>query len=174
MAAPRSGASRQHASEAEPLGGLRRSFASHPRERAGVDALIGDACPQDWPRPSEPQEALYGVCLYRVQKFQSDTERRFAMILQPDAIRWFKPAKDQVQIFYRIGSIPQPYVPDFVAETEGDEVMIETKARNEMAAPGGHGEATGCRRVVRQRVSTCGHVPGEALAVRAYSARHHR
>jgi hypothetical protein len=175
MAAPRSGASRQHASEAEPLGGLRRSFASHPRERAGVDALIGDiACPQDWPRPSEPQEALYGVCLYRVQKFQSDTERRFAMILQPDAIRWFKPAKDQVQIFYRIGSIPQPYVPDFVAETESDEVMIETKARNEMAAPEVMAKRQVAEEWLRQRVSTCGHVPGEALAVRAYSARHHR
>ena len=36
-------------SEANPF---QRTRPSHPRERAGVDVLIGDiACPQDWPRP---------------------------------------------------------------------------------------------------------------------------
>jgi type III restriction enzyme len=74
----------------------------------------------------------FARCLYRVQKFQSDTERRFAVVLERDAVRWFKPAKDQFQIFYRIGSTPQQYVPDFVAETETELLMIETKARNEM------------------------------------------
>lgn len=99
--------------------------------------------------------------------------RNVAMILQPDAIRWFKPAKDQVQIFYRIGSIPQPYVPDFVAETESDEV-IETKARNEMAAP----EVMAKRQVAEEwcvsASARAARYRGEDLAVRAYSARHHR
>lgn len=77
----------------------------------------------------------FAKCLYRVQKFQSDTERRFAVILERDAMRWFKPARDQFQIFYRVGSAPQQYVPDFVAETHTELLMIETKARNEMATP---------------------------------------
>jgi type III restriction enzyme len=77
----------------------------------------------------------FANCLYRVQKFQSDTERRFAVILERDAVRWFKPARDQFQIFYRVGSTPQQYVPDFVAETESELLMIETKARNEMTTP---------------------------------------
>jgi len=77
----------------------------------------------------------FAKCLYRVQKFQSDTERRFAVILERDAIRWFKPARDQFQIFYRVGSAPQQYVPDFVAETDTELLMVETKARNEMDSP---------------------------------------
>ncbi len=95
------------------------------------------------------------------------------MILQPDAIRWFKPAKDQVQIFYRIGSIPQPYVPDFVAETESDEVMIETKARNEMAAP----EVMAKRQVAEEwcvsasaHAATTGGSPGDTRLFRTTSS----
>ncbi len=71
-------------------------------------------------------------CLYRLQKFGSDTERRFAVILERESLRWFKPTKGQFQIFYRVGSSHQQYVPDFVAETETELLMIETKARNEM------------------------------------------
>jgi type III restriction enzyme len=73
-------------------------------------------------------------CLYRLQKFDSDTERRFAVILEREALRWFRPAKGQFQIFYRVGSSHQQYVPDFVAETPTELLMVETKARNEMAA----------------------------------------
>lgn len=77
----------------------------------------------------------FSRCLYRQQKFGSDTERRFAVILEREAIRWFKPAKGQFQIFYRIGSGLQQYVPDFVAETETNMLMVETKARNELTTP---------------------------------------
>ena len=42
-------------------------------------------------------------CLYPVQKFHSDAERKLAVILERDAITWFKPAKGQFQIFYRAG-----------------------------------------------------------------------
>jgi type III restriction enzyme len=77
----------------------------------------------------------FSRCLYRVQKFDSDTERRFAIVLERDAERWFKPAKNQFQIFYRHAAAHLQYVPDFVAETGGELLMIETKARNEMTAP---------------------------------------
>ena len=75
----------------------------------------------------------FARCLYRVQRFQSDTERRFAVIVDRDALRWFKPAREQFQIFYRLGTgTPQQYDPDFVAETPDELLMVETKARNEM------------------------------------------
>src|SRR5690606_22802994 len=42
----------------------------------------------------------FSRCLYPLQKFDSDTERRFAVILERNASKWFKPAKGQFQIFY--------------------------------------------------------------------------
>ena len=57
-------------------------------------------------------------CLYAVQKFQSDAERRLAVILERDAQKWFKPAKGQFQIFYKSGADHLEYQPDFVAETD--------------------------------------------------------
>jgi type III restriction enzyme len=45
----------------------------------------------------------FSKCLYPVQKFDSDTERRFAVILERDAQKWFKPAKGQFKIYYKDG-----------------------------------------------------------------------
>ncbi|MBI2276893.1 MAG: hypothetical protein HYU74_06050 [Dechloromonas sp.] len=39
-------------------------------------------------------------CLYPVQKFDSDSERKLAVILEREASKWFKPAKGQFQIYY--------------------------------------------------------------------------
>jgi type III restriction enzyme len=74
-------------------------------------------------------------CLYAVQKFQSDSERRLAVILDRDALKWFKPAKGQFQIFYKSGSDHLEYQPDFVAETDSVIYILEPKARNEMSDP---------------------------------------
>jgi type III restriction enzyme len=74
-------------------------------------------------------------CLYPVQKFDSDSEWRLASILERDAIKWFKPAKGQFQMFYRDGADQREYVPDFVAETETTIYMLEPKARTELADP---------------------------------------
>lgn len=57
-------------------------------------------------------------CLYPLQKFGSDSERRFAVILERDASKWFKPAKGQFQIYYKLGTEQPEYVPDFVVETD--------------------------------------------------------
>ena len=40
-------------------------------------------------------------CLHNEQKFDSDTERRFCIVLERDALKWFKPAKGQFQIYYK-------------------------------------------------------------------------
>jgi type III restriction enzyme len=68
-------------------------------------------------------------CLHNEQKFDSDTERRFCIILERDALKWFKPAKGQFRIYYKLGSEQPEYVPDFVAETDSTIFMVETKAR---------------------------------------------
>jgi type III restriction enzyme len=71
-------------------------------------------------------------CLYRLTKFQSDTERKLAIILERNALRWFRPAKGQFQIFYKVEYDQQEYQPDFVAETEDAILMVETKRDTEM------------------------------------------
>lgn len=74
-------------------------------------------------------------CLYPVQKFQSDAERRLSVILDREAAKWFKPAKGQFQIFYKWGAEHPEYQPDFVAETEDCVYMLEPKAKKELDDP---------------------------------------
>jgi type III restriction enzyme len=71
-------------------------------------------------------------CLYSTQKFQSDSERRLAIILDREALKWFKPARGQFQIYYKLGADHQEYQPDFVAEAADCIYMLEAKARNDM------------------------------------------
>jgi type III restriction enzyme len=71
-------------------------------------------------------------CLYSTQKFQSDAERKLAIILDREALKWFKPARGQFQIFYKLGADHFEYQPDFVAETADGIYMLEAKARNDM------------------------------------------
>jgi type III restriction enzyme len=71
-------------------------------------------------------------CLYPVQKFHSEAERRLAVILEREALKWFKPAKGQFQIYYKHGADHHEYQPDFVAETADTIYMLEPKARNEL------------------------------------------
>ncbi|MCI0733959.1 MAG: type III restriction endonuclease subunit R, partial [Methylococcaceae bacterium] len=74
-------------------------------------------------------------CLYPVQKFDSDSERKLAVILERDAIKWFKPARGQFQIFYRQGADTKEYQPDFIAETSDTIYMLEPKKRTELNDP---------------------------------------
>jgi type III restriction enzyme len=58
--------------------------------------------------------------------FDSDTERRFAVILEndPDVLKWFKPSKGDFQIHY---SHDSDYEPDFVVETKKFRYLCEPK-----------------------------------------------
>lgn len=73
-------------------------------------------------------------CLFPCQKFDSDPERLFSIILEDDQTvkKWFKPNKGQFQIYYKIGQECHEYQPDFVAEAEGIIYLCEPKARNEI------------------------------------------
>jgi type III restriction enzyme len=75
----------------------------------------------------------FARCLHPVQKFQSDPERMLAVILDRDSQKWFRPATGQFQISYRLGSTYHDYQPDFVAELDDRIVMLEPKARSQMA-----------------------------------------
>ena len=71
-------------------------------------------------------------CLYPMQKFHTDPERRFAVLLEDEkdsSLKWFKPASGQFQIHYRND---QSYEPDFVAETSTEKMLCEVKRKNEM------------------------------------------
>jgi type III restriction enzyme len=57
------------------------------------------------------------------------------VILERDAIKWFKPAKGQFQIFYRHGADHLEYQPDFIAETADTIYMLEPKKRMELNDP---------------------------------------
>lgn len=72
--------------------------------------------------------------LYSIQKFDSDTERRLAVILDRDSEKWFRPASGQFQISYKQGVTQRDYQPDFVAETADCVYMLEPKAKNEMTS----------------------------------------
>jgi len=77
--------------------------------------------------------AGFGKCLYRIQKFDSDSERRFAMVLENDkeVLKWFKPAKGDFQIYYENEA---SYEPDFAVETKTARFLCESKAANEMTS----------------------------------------
>ena len=70
-------------------------------------------------------------CLYPIQKFDSDPERRFAVLLENDGdvLKWFKPAKGDFQIHF---SHDESYEPDFVVETKTEKFLCEPKRASEM------------------------------------------
>jgi len=76
----------------------------------------------------------FSKCLFPWSKFDSDTERRFSVILDKESLKWFRPVKGQFQIFYKMGNDYSEYIPDFIAETIDKIYMIETKAKNEMTS----------------------------------------
>ena len=73
----------------------------------------------------------FSKCLYPAQKFDSDTERRFAIILEdePSVLKWLKPPKDVLRIYYYQEEV---YQPDFVVETESARYLCEPKRASEM------------------------------------------
>ncbi|WP_243720287.1 MULTISPECIES: DEAD/DEAH box helicase [Pseudomonadota] len=97
-----------------------------------TDQMVSFRCAPTVTETSRIKQMLFGGfarCLYPLQKFDSDTERRFAIILERDATKWLKPAKGQFQIYYKLGTEQPEYIPDFVAETDPTIFMVETKAR---------------------------------------------
>jgi type III restriction enzyme len=68
---------------------------------------------------------------YWQAKFDSDTERQMAVLLERDvAVQlWMKPGPGQFRIYDADG---HAYQPDFVSETATEKLIIETKRKSEM------------------------------------------
>jgi len=86
---------------------------------------------------SETRKHVFGgftKCCYPLQKFDTDPERRLALIIDRDenTEKWIKPGRNQFRIDYRSG---ESYEPDFVAETKTQMLICEVKARNELNDP---------------------------------------
>lgn len=73
-------------------------------------------------------------CLYPTQKFDSDPERRLAILLEREAwvLKWFKPGKGVLQIRW---SQDHDYEPDFVVETADAKFLCEPKRGDQMTDP---------------------------------------
>jgi len=111
---------------------LKQRAYTHTAQEPPADYRIS---PED---KSNMAKYLFGGftrCLYSEEKFGSDAERRLAVILEREAIKWFKPAKGQFQIFYRQGADQPEYQPDFVAESSNTVYMLEPKMRKEFEDP---------------------------------------
>ena len=69
---------------------------------------------------------FFRKCLYPEQRFDSDTERRFAVLLEDDldVEKWFKPGKGALSIYY---SADHAYEPDFIVETRTTKYLCEPK-----------------------------------------------
>lgn len=84
---------------------------------------------------SDTRKHVFGgftKCCYVMQKFDSDPERRLAVLLEGDRAveKWIKPGRSQFRIEYRSG---ESYEPDFVIETADRMLIAEVKAQSELA-----------------------------------------
>ena len=70
---------------------------------------------------------------HTLYKFDSDTERTFAVVLENDkaVLRWLRPAPRQFNIYWGQGGANR-YEPDFIVETADTIYMCEPKASNKM------------------------------------------
>jgi type III restriction enzyme len=88
--------------------------------------------------PSEIKEKVFTgfkKALHTYYKFDSNTEKRMATLLEDDktVLRWLRPARNQFKIYWnRAYSEKGRYEPDFVVETVDTIFMVETKARKDM------------------------------------------
>jgi type III restriction enzyme len=97
--------------------------------------------PRDFRTPVEDKLMIRGMlfggftkCLYPAERFHSDTERRFAVLLENDSdvLKWFKPDKEAIRIYYKGDGGDVPYEPDFIVETKTSKLICETKAAKDI------------------------------------------
>jgi type III restriction enzyme len=74
----------------------------------------------------------FSKCLSAYTKFHSDTERKLAVILERESLKWLRPAKGQFQMLYTSGNDQLEYQPDFVAEMDDCIAMLESKMASQM------------------------------------------
>lgn len=75
----------------------------------------------------------FSKACHTLYKFDSNTERIFAIVLENDStvLKWLRPSPKQFNIYYGPGGASK-YEPDFIVETVDYIYMVETKASNEI------------------------------------------
>ncbi|TEB17512.1 Type III restriction enzyme, res subunit [Pelotomaculum sp. FP] len=86
--------------------------------------------------PSEVKTKIFKgfkKACHTLYKFDSNTERIFAIVLENDGavLKWMRPSAKQFNIYYGPGGISR-YEPDFVVETSDVIYMVETKASDDV------------------------------------------
>ena len=96
-------------------------------------------------------------CLYTIQQFDSDSERRLAVILEDDpaVLRWLKPERGR-RIFHIYLTSGEAYYPDFAVETAAEKLVIEVKRADQLDVPLVQEKA-------RAAVEWCGHATAHEL-----------
>ena len=72
----------------------------------------------------------FAKCIFSLQKFDSDPEREFTVMLEreADVQKWFKPTLSNLRLWYG----PNEYTPDFVVETTAEKLLCEVKATDKV------------------------------------------
>jgi type III restriction enzyme len=108
--------------------------------RSGDASVDNDESPRDFRAFVERKSDIRGMiftgfrrCLYLRAKFDSDPERRFAILLEdePADLKWFRPRPTDFHIYTESGD---SYIPDFVVETADAKYLCEPKADNEITS----------------------------------------
>jgi len=114
-----------------------RGFVELPR----CELASTEAQPRDFRAPLEDRSKIrqltfagFAKSLYPVEKFDSDPERRFAVVLEKDeaVLKWLRPRRRVIEIDLPGG---EGYVPDFVAETADRKYLCEIKDETELEDP---------------------------------------
>jgi len=99
---------------------------------------------RDFRSPVEDKSEITGLlfqgfrkCLQTACKFQSDPERVFSVILEdsPDVLKWLRPAKRDIRIWYKCAGSDSEYQPDFIVQTKTGKWICETKRASDINDP---------------------------------------
>jgi type III restriction enzyme len=86
------------------------------------------------PTSAVPTMVFHGFskACHKYYKFDSKTEKDFAIILEndTDVVKWMRPAFGQFRLYWNHNS--KEYIPDFVVETKDSIYLVETKDRREL------------------------------------------
>ena len=94
-------------------------------------------------------------CLFPEVQFESDGERRFAVLLEDSAdaaTRWFRPGKADIRIYWKAD---RQYQPDFIVETSAHRLIVEIKDPEEI-------DDKDVRAKAQAAVEWCRHANGHA------------
>jgi len=76
-------------------------------------------------------------CLQTECKYSTDPERVFSVVLEDDTdvLKWFRPTKRDIRIYYKLRGAEAQYEPDFIVETKTGKWICEVKRASDISDP---------------------------------------